>query len=120
MGSPLVRWTATEAGPYHGGAAHHPGPPRIAERRGRKITRVAAAGKLLTLVYYGMRDGASAAWRRRDESPAQPRRGLDQRRDRVAGLMAPTTRHVLLRVRLQAPPRSPTPQDCRNASVGCK
>ena len=29
----------------------------IAERRGRNIARVAAARKLLTLVYYGLRDG---------------------------------------------------------------
>jgi phosphoribosyl-ATP pyrophosphohydrolase len=30
---------------------------RIAARRGNKIARVAAARKLLTLVYYGLRDG---------------------------------------------------------------
>ena len=30
---------------------------RIAERRGNSIARVAAARKLLTLVYYGLRDG---------------------------------------------------------------
>jgi len=30
---------------------------RIAERRGKGIARVAAARKLLTLVYYGLRDG---------------------------------------------------------------
>jgi hypothetical protein len=30
---------------------------RIAERRGRNIAKVAAARKLLTLVYYGLRDG---------------------------------------------------------------
>ena len=29
----------------------------MAERRGRAIGRVAAARKLLTLVYYGLRDG---------------------------------------------------------------
>jgi len=32
------------------------GDQRIAERRGNKIARVAAARKLLTLVFYGMRD----------------------------------------------------------------
>lgn len=42
---------------YHGGAAISPAYRRIAERRGRKIARVAAARKLLTLVFYGMRDG---------------------------------------------------------------
>jgi len=30
---------------------------RVAERRGRNKARVAAARKLLTLVYYGLRDG---------------------------------------------------------------
>lgn len=29
----------------------------VAERRGTKIGRVAAARKLLTLVFYGLRDG---------------------------------------------------------------
>jgi hypothetical protein len=33
------------------------GPVRIAERRGTNIAKVAAARKLLTLVYYGLRDG---------------------------------------------------------------
>ncbi len=30
---------------------------RIAARKGNKVARVAAARKLLTLIYYGMRDG---------------------------------------------------------------
>jgi hypothetical protein len=30
---------------------------RVAERRGRNIATVAVARKLLTLVYYGLRDG---------------------------------------------------------------
>jgi hypothetical protein len=30
---------------------------RIAERRGKMIAQVAAARRLLTLVYYGLRDG---------------------------------------------------------------
>ena len=57
QGSRLVRWAAIEAAPetrrllkadYR----------RIAERRGnRKIARVAVARKILTLVYYGLRDG---------------------------------------------------------------
>ena len=40
----------------------------IAERRGRPIARVAAARKLLTLVYYGLRDGHI---RYLDERPAE-------------------------------------------------
>jgi transposase len=57
-GSPLVRWAAVEAISHTGG-----GPKlkrdyrRIGERRGVNIARVAVARKLLTLVYYGLRDG---------------------------------------------------------------
>jgi len=58
QGSRLVRWAAVEAVARQKGdtpirAAHH----RIADRRGKAIGRVAAARKLLTLVYYGLRDG---------------------------------------------------------------
>ena len=57
QGNTLVRWAAVEAvkrvrsGPV--GRAQ----TRIAERRGANIATVAAARKLLTLVYYGLRDG---------------------------------------------------------------
>ncbi len=58
MGSTLVRWAAIEAvARYRGGAPIRDAYQRIADRRGRKIARVAAARKLLTLVYYGLRDG---------------------------------------------------------------
>jgi transposase len=58
QGSKLVRWAAIEAvARYHGGAPIKPSYSRIAARRGNKIARVAAARKLLTLVYYGLRDG---------------------------------------------------------------
>jgi len=58
QGSRLVRWAAVEAVARQRGATavrvhHH----RVAERRGRNIGRVAAARKLLILVYYGLRDG---------------------------------------------------------------
>ncbi len=56
--STLVRWAATEAVVrYHGGDPIAPAFRRISERRGKMIARVAAARKLLTLVYYGLRDG---------------------------------------------------------------
>jgi hypothetical protein len=42
---------------YHGGAQIAPAYRRIAERRGNSIARVAAARKLLTLVFSGLRDG---------------------------------------------------------------
>jgi transposase len=58
QGSRLVRWAAVEAVSRQHGAtpirAHH---QRVGERRGNQIGRVAAARKLLILVYYGLRDG---------------------------------------------------------------
>ena len=41
---------------------------RIAERRGTNIGRVAAARKLLTLVYYGLRDGEIRCLARQEAS----------------------------------------------------
>ncbi len=58
QGSGLVRWAAIEAvARYHGGEPIAPAFVRIAKRRGAMIARVAAARKLLCLVYYGLRDG---------------------------------------------------------------
>jgi transposase len=59
QGSTIVRWAAVDAvARYHGGEVIAPTFRRIAERRGRMTARVAAARKLLTLVYdYGLRDG---------------------------------------------------------------
>jgi transposase len=57
QGNKLVRWAAVEAvqrvhrGPIGATRA------RITERRGTNIGKLAAARKLLTLVYYGLRDG---------------------------------------------------------------
>ena len=58
QGPRLVRWAAVEAtqrlprGSKQAADFH-----RIADRRGTGIGRVAAARKLLTLIYYGLRDG---------------------------------------------------------------
>ena len=62
QGSTIVRWAVVESvARYHGGDPIEPTFRRIAERRGGrtgvKIAKVAAARKLLTLVYYGLRDG---------------------------------------------------------------
>jgi transposase len=58
QGSPLVRWAAIEAvTKYRGGEKLRADYFRIAERAGRFKARVAVARKLLTLVYYGLRDG---------------------------------------------------------------
>jgi transposase len=57
QGNTLVRWAAVEAvqrvrsGPVGSTRA------RLTERRGANIAKVAAARKLLTLVYWGLRDG---------------------------------------------------------------
>jgi transposase len=58
QGSRLVRWAAVEAvSKNHAGGDIKVAYQRIAARRGRNIARVAAARRLLTLVYYGLRDG---------------------------------------------------------------
>jgi transposase len=57
QGSPLVRWAAIEAiSKYRGGEKLRADYQRIADRRGKFKARVAVARKLLTLVYYGLRD----------------------------------------------------------------
>jgi transposase len=54
QGSPLVRWAVARVrGTPKIKRDYH----RIAERRGKGIARVAATRKLLTLVYYALRDG---------------------------------------------------------------
>jgi transposase len=59
QGSKLVRWAAIEAVQKLGTDAGWlvSNRARITERRGRNIATVAVARKLLTLVYYGLRDG---------------------------------------------------------------
>jgi len=58
QGSRIVRWAAVEAVAHQRSDTpirlHH---RRVGERRGKQIGRVAAARKLLMLVYYGLRDG---------------------------------------------------------------
>ena len=58
QGSKLVRWAAIEAVQRHQSTAKIAADKdRIEARRGKNIAKVAAARKLLTLVYYGLRDG---------------------------------------------------------------
>jgi transposase len=58
QGSRLVRWAAIEAVSGRRGNSHLQRNFRaIAERRGKFKARTAVARKLLTLVYYGLRDG---------------------------------------------------------------
>ncbi len=58
MGSRMVRWAAIEAvARYHGGTPFRDKFEAIAERRGKTKANVAIARRVLTLVYYGLRDG---------------------------------------------------------------
>jgi transposase len=58
QGSRMVRWAAIEAvARYHGGAALSAKFHDLAQRRGRTKANVAIARRVLTLVYYGLRDG---------------------------------------------------------------
>ena len=57
QGNNLVRWAAVEAVQRLRGGPLGTTRARVAERRGANIAKVAAARKLLTLVYYGLRDG---------------------------------------------------------------
>ena len=58
QGSKLVRWAAVEAIERQpAGTKISVDRKRIEARRGKNIAKVAAARKLLTLVYYGLRDG---------------------------------------------------------------
>ena len=59
LGSKALRWALVEAAQKacQGGGPLRQDFERIAKRRGRKIAKVAVARKLLTLCYYGLRDG---------------------------------------------------------------
>jgi transposase len=58
QGSRLVRWAVIEdTVRYHGGGKLAADYRTIAERRGKNKATVAIARKVLTLVYYGLRDG---------------------------------------------------------------
>jgi transposase len=58
QGSRLVRWAVIEGTVrYHGGPHLAAAYRQIAERRGKHKATVAIARKILTLVYYGLRDG---------------------------------------------------------------
>jgi transposase len=59
QGSPALRWALTEAAQKipTGGGPLRAQYERIAKRRGSKIAKVAIARQILTLCYYGLRDG---------------------------------------------------------------
>ena len=59
QGSPALRWALVEAAQKitTGSGPLREKFERIAKRRGRKIAKVAVARQILTLCYYGLRDG---------------------------------------------------------------
>jgi transposase len=59
QGSTILRWALTEAAQHTptGGGPLRAKYERIAKRRGVKIAKVAIAREILTLCYYGLRDG---------------------------------------------------------------
>jgi transposase len=59
LGSSTLRWALVEAAQHaqRGGGPLRESFERIAKRRGRQVAKVATARKLLTLCYYGLRDG---------------------------------------------------------------
>jgi transposase len=84
QGSTLVRWAAVEAVQRIPAGAGYLGScrARLADRRGRNIATVAVARKLLTLVYYGLRDGHIRALNRA-QGDGVSRLGSDRVRGRA-------------------------------------
>jgi len=89
QGSPALRWALVEAAQKitTGSGPLREKFERIAKRRGRKIAKVAIAREILTLSYYGLRDGEIRCLARRSRASAKeswrpshdrPRRALTQ------------------------------------------
>jgi transposase len=73
QGSPALRWALVEAAQKctTGGGPLRESFERIAKRRGRKIAKVAVARQILTLSYYGLRDGEIRCLARRSRASAK-------------------------------------------------
>ena len=92
QGSKAVRWAAIEAVQRHPTTAKIAADKqRIEARRGKNIAKVAAARKLLTLVYYGLRDGHIRALDRtagrREHSGPNPRAAAHLSDPRTIGVV---------------------------------
>jgi len=72
QGSPFVRWAAIEAVQRASTDKIKSDRARIEARRGGNIAKVAAARKLLTLVFYGLRDGRIRATAKPTNPPPEP------------------------------------------------
>ena len=73
QGSPALRWALVEAAQKitTGSGPLRDKFERIAKRRGRKIAKVAIAREILTLSYYGLRDGEIRCLARRSRASAK-------------------------------------------------
>jgi len=73
QGSPALRWALVEAAQKitTGSGPLRDKFERIAKRRGRKIAKVAVAREILTLAYYGLRDGEIRCLARRSRASAR-------------------------------------------------
>ncbi len=73
QGSPALRWALVEAAQKctTGGGPLREQFERITKRRGRKVAKVAVARQILTLSYYGLRDGESRCLARRSRASAK-------------------------------------------------
>jgi transposase len=73
QGSPALRWALVEAAQKitTGSGPLREKFERIAKRRGRKIAKVAIAREILTLAYYGLRDGEIRCLARRSRASAK-------------------------------------------------
>jgi transposase len=73
QGSPALRWALVEAAQKctTGGGPLRESYERIAKRRGAKIAKVAVARQILTLSYYGLRDGEIRCLARRSRASAK-------------------------------------------------
>ena len=71
QGSTILRWALCEAAQHTptGGGPLRAQYERIAKRRGSKIARVAVARQILTLCYYGLRDGEIRCLARQPTNP---------------------------------------------------
>jgi transposase len=73
QGSPALRWALVEAAQKctTGGGPLREQFERITKRRGRKVAKVAVARQILTLSYYGLRDGEIRCLARRSRANAK-------------------------------------------------
>ena len=88
QGSPALRWALVEAAQKctTGGGPLREQFERITKRRGRKVAKVAVARQILTLSYYGLRDGEIRCLARRSRASAKEKLAAqhDRRRARYS------------------------------------